>query len=65
MPNTNYVICTVAFAVFLLVGAIVIQDIGTVFEFVAAFAVSGLAFLFPGYFTIAAAKKYATDKQKE
>ena len=65
MSYSIYLTCTTSLLIFLLLGASLIKDIGTVFEFLSAFAVSGLAFLFPGYFCIAAANKFASIVDRE
>ena len=41
--------------------AVVISDIGTIFDFASAIAISALAFIFPGMFYKMAKAKYAKD----
>jgi len=55
MPYPLYLSATLLLLTVLILGAIFIEDIGTIFEFLSAIAVSCLAFLFPGYFCISAA----------
>ena len=52
---------TTALLIVLVVGAIMLKDIGIVFEFTSAFASCVLAFIFPGYFCIKAYNKFATE----
>ena len=42
-----------------MLGAILIEDISTVFEFASAFAVTALAFWFPAGYYLMAEKKYS------
>lgn len=44
-----------------MLGAILIEDISTVFEFASAFAVTALAFWFPAVYYLMAEKKYSKE----
>ena len=39
-------------------GAIIVEDVATIFDFAAAIAITAMAFIFPGMFYLMAEKKY-------
>lgn len=58
MNHCVYISVTLSVFIFQIVGAIVIGDIGVLFEFVSAIAYSNLSFIFPGLFFLLAERKY-------
>ena len=63
MPYPLYLSSTLLLLILLMLGAIFIKDIGTIFEWLSAVTVSCLAFLFPGYFCIKAANQFLKTEQ--
>lgn len=64
----NYVVyftATVLFYVLQIIGSITMTDIGLIFEFISAVAVSNLAFILPGLFYLLAENKYSHPIQKD
>lgn len=64
MPFRIYLTVTLVLYFGEMAGAILIEDIGLIFEFVSAISVSCLAFIFPGAFFIMAERKFCTEFQK-
>lgn len=62
MATWQYVLGTLSLYAVIIVGAIEIYDISTIFDFAAAIAISALAFVFPGWFYLQAEKKFKTTK---
>ena len=58
MPEKIYITAISILIIILLALAIIIEDIGSVFEFNSAFAISNISFIFPGYFYIRASNKF-------
>ena len=65
MPYHIYFIATTSLYVFEMIGAILITDIGLIFEFVSAIAMSVLSFILPGLFFVYAERKWSSVHQKE
>ena len=64
MNDTYYYVSTLALFVTEATLAIVLDDVTTVFDLLAAIAVTCLGFFFPGFFYIYAHKRYATNSQR-
>lgn len=64
MNNTYYYISTLTLFVAEATLAILLEDVTTVFDLLAAIAVTCLGFFFPGFFYIYAFKKFAKKGQK-
>lgn len=58
MNTVYYVLGTMTMYAGVLLGAIFIYDITTIFDFAAAIAISCISFLFPGWFYILAVKQF-------
>ena len=65
MPYPLYLSSTLLLLTLLMLGAINIKDIGSIFDWLSAVTVSCLAFLFPGYFCIKAAGKFLTTEEEK
>ena len=65
MNITYYYVATLFLFYFEVAGACVLNDIGLIFEFISAIAISALAFIFPGLFYLLAEGKFATSFQKD
>jgi hypothetical protein len=65
MPYHIYFIATTTLYIMQMIGAILIIDIGLIFEFVSAIAMSILCFIFPGVLFIQAERKWASIYQKQ
>ena len=62
MSNSYYYISTLLLFILEAILAILVDDVTTVFDLVAAIAVTCLGFLFPAFFYIYAEKKYGGSK---
>jgi hypothetical protein len=63
----NYVVyfsATIILYIVEILGAIFISDIGLIFEFISAVALSNLAFIFPGLFYFLAERKFSSNFEK-
>lgn len=63
MNNFYYYTSTLILFVSEAILAVIIEDVTTVFDFVAAIAVSFIAFGFPAAFYLSAEKRYASEEQ--
>ena len=62
MPNCQYLTCVFVLYAIELLMACLLADISLVFSFISAFAVSALAFWFPGYYYLMSVEKYGKSK---
>ena len=62
MKYGYYLTATLSFYAVIIAGSIAIPDIGIVFDFVSAFAVSAIGYFFPGYLYPLAIKKFGVEK---
>jgi hypothetical protein len=60
MPNFVYQITTISLYASSLILALIIDDIGLIFEWLSAFAVSCIAFIWPAVFFMLGERKFAT-----
>ena len=60
MPNHIYLIATITLYASEMALSMILDDIGIIFEFISAVAISSLAFTFPGVFYLIAEGKFAT-----
>ena len=65
MKASHYYISTLALFVIEATLAIVLDDVTTVFDLLAAIAVTCLGFFFPGFFYLFAHKRYANPKTEK
>ncbi len=64
MRFSYYLIGTLSFYGIIIVGAIVIQNVTTIFDFAAAFAITATAFIFPGLFYLKGIKRFGGSSKK-
>ena len=64
MKMSYYLIGTLGFYALIIFGAIVIQNVTTIFDFAAAFAITATAFIFPGMFYLMGIKRYGGGTKK-
>lgn len=64
MRLSYYLIGTLGFYAIIIVGAIVIQNVTTIFDFAAAFAITATAFIFPGLFYLKGIKRFGGSSKK-
>lgn len=64
MPTLNYIMVTLLIFILQITGGIFINDLGLIFEFLAAFSISSLNFIFPGAFFLLAERRFATTFKK-
>ena len=60
LSEREYIVLTMCVFMTALIGSIVIKDIFTVFNFIAAFSVNAMTFFFPAYFYLVAESEYLT-----
>jgi amino acid permease len=65
MPYFTYLFSTLVLYGSQIVLSLILDDIGVIFEFISAVAISSLAFTFPGVFYLMAERKYASTFHKE
>jgi hypothetical protein len=65
MKDSVYYGATLALYIIEVVLALVVADVTTMFDFVAAIAVTFIVFAFPGIFYLVAAHRYASLEQRE
>ena len=64
MKFSYYLIGTLSFYAVIILGAIVIQNVTTIFDFAAAFAITATAFIFPGLFYLKGIKRFGGSSRK-
>ena len=65
MPYFTYLFSTLFLYGSEIVLSCILNDIGVIFEFISAVAISSLAFTFPGVFYLMAERKFATSFHKD
>ena len=65
MPYFTYLLSTLLLYGSQIVLSLILDDIGVIFEFISAVAISSLAFTFPGVFYLMAERKFASTFHKE
>jgi len=58
MKLSYYLFGTLGFYAIIIVGAITIQNVTTIFDFAAAFAITATAFIFPGLFYLKGVNRF-------
>ena len=65
MPKFSYMSTTILLYIIEIIAALLIDDIGLIFEWLSAFAISCIAFIWPGVFYLLAERKYSSTAQIE
>ena len=64
MKLSYYLLGTLGFYAIIILGAITIKNVTTIFDFAAAFAITATAFIFPGLFYLKGIKRFGGSHQK-
>ena len=64
MKLSYYLLGTLGFYAIIILGAITIKNVTTIFDFAAAFAITATAFIFPGLFYLKGIKRFGGSQQK-
>jgi hypothetical protein len=63
MGTVTYVIASISFYALIVLVAMLVKDISSVFDFVSAYAISSIAFFIPSVFFRSAAEKFGADME--